>query len=761
MSKTEYNYLKDLNEVQAEAVKNTEGAVMIVAGAGSGKTRVLTFRIGHLLNLGIDPFNILALTFTNKAAREMRDRIEKIAGAEAKSLWMGTFHSVFARILRSEAQLLGFPRNFVIYDTQDSKSLIKSIVKEYLLDPKLYKANLIYSRISSAKNDLIGPEEYAKSDDYMFNDMSSGRGKIVEIYREYQNRCFKAGAMDFDDLLLNTFKLFDRFPEQLYKYQHRFKYILVDEYQDTNHVQYRIVKMLAAVFRNICVVGDDAQSIYAFRGASIANILNFEKDYPDYRLYKLEQNYRSTKTIVKAATNVIGFNKKQIPKALWTQNQDGDKIRLYKANTDSEEGRIVAREILEEKMQFQKRNEQFAVLYRTNAQSRAMEEGLRKNNIPYRVYGGLSFYQRKEIKDLLAYLRLSINTNDEEAFKRVINYPKRGIGTRSVEKLMVLANESNKGFWEIAEKIEQYRFGASARAIADFVIKLKSFQSILGKKDAYESAQYIARESGVQRDLYEDKSIEGLSKYENLEELLNGIREYVSSDDSEDKHLAAYLQNIALLTTTDTNEDDDDKVTLMTIHSSKGLEFGHVFVVGLEEGLFPSQHSLVDRAELEEERRLFYVALTRAMDKLSLTYSQTRFRHGSMFSSEPSRFLEELGEEHVVSDRTRTNFTSRESFGSNDQSTRRSTIAKQGTRTALVRNKKALMLPENPDFNPDNPISVTTKIQVGMEVEHNRFGKGKVLSLEGNDELKKATIFFPGHGQKEIMLKFAKIRLIQ
>ena len=610
-------YLNELNEAQREAVIHVEGPSMVIAGAGSGKTRVLTFRIAHLINKNVDPFNILALTFTNKAAREMKERIASIVGEQdAKNIWMGTFHSVFARILRTEHEKIGYPRDFTIYDTADAKNLIKDIIREMMLDDKIYKPALVYNRISAAKNNLISARAYAENTDVVADDRMSGKPKIAEIYARYEMRCFKASAMDFDDLLFKTNVLLRDFPDVLQKYQEKFKYILVDEYQDTNYAQYLIVKKLAARFENVCVVGDDAQSIYSFRGANIQNILNFKKDYPDFKIFKLEQNYRSTKTIVNAANSIIQKNKDQIQKEVWTDNDEGDKIKVVQTASDNEEGRVVAQKIFDIKFNQQARPKDFAILYRTNAQSRSFEEALRKMNIPYRIYGGLSFYQRKEIKDLLAYFRLTANHNDEEALKRIINYPKRGIGDATVQALIVAADEGKVGIWNVIEMPEMYNVklgGGPMAKVQEFANMIKSFRAEMKSIPAFELANRIATSSGILKELYDDKSPEGVSRYENIQELLNGIKEF--SDTAvvdEEKSLADFLIDVALLTDADQNDEENDKVILMTIHSAKGLEFPYVFIVGLEENLFPSQLSVNTRADLEEERRLFYVALTRA-----------------------------------------------------------------------------------------------------------------------------------------------------
>ncbi len=792
------DYLEKLNPEQRKAVECTEGPVMIIAGAGSGKTRVLTFRIAHLLQKGVDPFNVLALTFTNKAAREMRDRIETMVGAEARNLWMGTFHSVFAKILRVEADKIGYPKNFTIYDTDDSKSLLKAIIREEGVDETLYKPNQVFGRISSAKNNLLGPAEYKNNHELMAMDQSTGRPKIQQIYEKYASRCFKAGAMDFDDLLYKTHELLIRYPEVLNKYQHRFKYLLVDEYQDTNFAQYKIVKMLAAASRNIAVVGDDAQSIYAFRGANIQNILSFEKDYPELHTFRLEQNYRSTQTIVSAASSVISKNLHQFEKNLWTQNPAGSKIKVVRAMSDNDEGRTVAHDIQEKRLKKQLKNSDFVILYRTNAQSRSLEEGLRKLNIPYRVYGGQSFYQRKEIKDMIGYLRMIINPNDEEALKRIINYPTRGIGKTSVDKLIVLADQHNTTMWEVVTNINNYNFGAGAQKIQEFGVLIQSFQALEKKLNAFDLAVHVGKHSNLHNELNSDKSVEGISRLQNLEELLNAIKEFVEDDVviegeelANDKSLGAFLQNVSLLTDRDTTDEDgdSDKVTLMTVHMAKGLEFPQVYIVGMEENLFPSQMAMNSRTELEEERRLFYVAITRAEQELTITYALSRFKHGSLFNCEPSRFLQEMDPEtlELVGERTASfDFSQdraqnnqwnngwqqfekngppqRSSFGSSRPAPANPAIASRtsplGGRspqpTGLAQQQQAVRLTPESEFVPDD----VSRLAVGMEVEHQRFGLGKVVQLDGLMPDTKATIFFQGLGQKQILLKFAKIKII-
>ncbi len=787
------NYLLELNENQRAAVECTEGPVMIIAGAGSGKTRVLTYRIAHLLNKGVDAFNILSLTFTNKAARSMRNRIETIIGSsEARNLWMGTFHSVFAKILRFEAEKIGYPNNFTIYDTDDSKSLIKSILKENNLDEKVYKPRMVLSRISAAKSSLISPQTYMNDSEAISHDRSSGKPLLGEIYLKYNTRCFNSGAMDFDDLLFNTNVLLLDFPDVLYKYQNKFKYILVDEYQDTNFSQYVIVRKLASLFENICVVGDDAQSIYAFRGANIQNILNFEKDYPDLHTFKLEQNYRSSKVIVNAANSIISNNKEQLDKTVWTHNEEGAKIKVMRALTDNEEGALVANSIFTTKMNQQRRDKEFAILYRTNAQSRAMEEALRKLNIPYRIYGGLSFYKRKEIKDLLAYFRLAINPNDEEALKRIINYPMRGIGQTTVEKIILAANEQGKRIWEILENpllFNNVVGGGTAAKIDSFVTMIRSFNLELKTKSAYELAERIAMTSGILRDLSEDKTPEGVNRTENIQELMNGIREFSESEAPDEngeaitrlRTLDEFTQDIALLTDADEKDKENlDTVSLMTIHSAKGLEFPFVYVVGLEENLFPSQLSLNSRIDLEEERRLFYVALTRAEKQAFLTYSTSRYRWGNLTSCEPSRFLEEIdsqylefegfdrkapkpASDHQYNDMDWENFRRPNSTGnSNGYSQYKAKPAAPKpayTHPVVPKNLVNVNKASSASFTADDAEAIM-KLQSGMQVEHEKFGIGKVLNVEGMLPNKKATVFFEGVGQKQLLLKFAKLKII-
>ena len=771
--------LEELNDVQRKAVISTDGPNMIIAGAGSGKTRVLTYKIAYLINKGVDPFNIMSLTFTNKAAREMRERIESIIGSsEARNVWMGTFHSIFARILRMEADKLGFTSNFTIYDTDDSKSIIKKILKEQQLDDKLYKPNQVLGRISSAKNNLISHIAYNNNQELLSADKESAKPKIGIIYTLYQERLRKAGAMDFDDLLFNTNVLLRDFPEVLLKYQKRFKYFLVDEYQDTNYSQYLIVKRLAARTENLTVVGDDAQSIYAFRGANIQNILNMEKDYPDLKMFKLEQNYRSTQNIVKLANSIISKNKGQIKKSVWTSNDTGNKVRLISTNSDNEEGNMVARTVFEIKNEEKSEEKDFAILYRTNAQSRSMEEALRRMNIPYRIYGGLSFYSRKEIKDLLAYYRLVINPNDEEALLRVINYPKRGIGKTSIEKLQVLAGQNNISLWGLIEQIHNVNNfpKATAAKIGEFVTMIKSYMVNLDKKNAFEMADHIAKSSGVYRELSAARDDdEGVMRFENVEELLNGLKDFSESEsdevdaDNSIRTLEEFMQDIALYTDSDDkNKEESNAVTLMTIHAAKGLEFPYVFIVGLEENLFPSMMSLNSRADIEEERRLFYVAITRAEKRLFLSYAQSRYKWGNLQYSEPSRFISELKPEFI------------DDLSGDDlfiQNKPRMQKEKPDEKKVWGKQRSYEIKPESPtkkrdmlqaknlkkvDANTSSPedIGDSAKIQAGMEIFHERFGRGKVVEIEGTGQNRKATVFFKSVGDKQLLLRFAKLRVL-
>jgi len=746
------DYLESLNEPQHEGVVNTKGPCMLIAGAGSGKTRVLTYRIAHLMSNDVDAFNIMALTFTNKAAKEMRDRIEKVVGNDARNLWMGTFHSVFARILRAEAHHLGYPSNFTIYDTDDSKTLVKNIVKEMGLDDTVYKASTVFNRISAAKNSLISWQDYLNNAELMGDDAANLRPEVAKIYKAYALRCFKAGAMDFDDLLFNTDKLFKEHLEVLNKYQHRIHYVLVDEFQDTNLCQYFIIRKLAAVRQNICVVGDDAQSIYAFRGADITNILNFERDYPDLKIFKLEQNYRSTQNIVNVANSVIKKNRAQLPKKVWTANEEGGLIELIKAVSDNEEGRLVASSIFHEKMQHQLKFSDFAVLYRTNSQSRAIEEALRRMSIKYKVVGGLSFYQRKEIKDLLAYMRYAINQQDEASFRRIINLPKRGIGDSTVDKIIVAANDHSISIWEVLQHANSFIGGRSAAPIEDFVAMIKRFGIEVERKDAYDAAFEIAKGSGLLRELYEDKTVEGLSRYENVQELLNAIKEFVEDPERQEKSLGSFLQEVSLITGQDEDKDKDpDKVTLMTIHMAKGLEFRNVYIVGLEEDLFPSQMMLSSRAELEEERRLFYVAITRAQKSLFLSYALTRYRFGRLKNCEPSRFLDDVDQSFI---KVSSKFAGLESSPPSTQyaKTLVNGIKKTVGSTPAIKSS-GYKVPA--DFAPSD----TSTLKEGMKVEHPKFGFGMVTQMDSTGADRKAKINFDDFGEKTLLLNFAKLKI--
>ena len=749
-------YLDNLNPPQREGVINTEGPCMIIAGAGSGKTRVLTYRIAHLIkSQGVDPFHIMALTFTNKASREMRDRVERVVGQDAKNLWMGTFHSVFARILRAEAHHLGYPNSFTIYDTDDSKTLIKQVVREMKLDETQYKASTVFNRISSAKNKLISWREYLDNAMLMGDDAANMRPAIGNIYKHYAQRCYKSGAMDFDDLLFNTDKLFKEHLEVLNKYQHRIQYILVDEFQDTNLCQYFIVRKLSSVAQNIAVVGDDAQSIYAFRGADISNILNFEKDHPDLRIIKLEQNYRSTRNIVHAANSVIARNKAQLPKEVWTANEDGNLIELIKAVSDNEEGKLIATSIFEEKMQHQLKFSDFVILYRTNSQSRAIEESLRRMNIKYKVVGGLSFYQRKEIKDLLAYLRFSINQLDEASFRRIINLPKRGIGDSTVDKIIVAANDHTISIWEVLQNAPSFLGGRASAPIEDFVAMISRFQIEIEKKDAYEATSEIAKGSGLLKELYSDKTVEGLSRYENIQELLNAIKEFTDDPERTDKGLGAFLQEVSLLTGQDEDKDKDpEQVTLMTIHMAKGLEFRYVYIAGMEEDLFPSQMMLSSRAELEEERRLFYVAITRAQKRLFLSYALTRYRFGRLKNCEPSRFLDEIDANYM---KVSTKYPGLNSEPQSNSQYAKSFVSgmKKTLRSQPVAKASNYKVPG--DFAPSD----TAGLQEGMRVEHPKFGFGQVTKLDETGADRKAKIQFEDFGEKTLLLSFAKLKIHQ
>jgi DNA helicase-2/ATP-dependent DNA helicase PcrA len=842
-----FNYLNELNPQQREAVLHLDGPLMIIAGAGSGKTKVLTTRIAHLMANGVDSFKILALTFTNKAAKEMKERVEKIlVNREARNLYIGTFHSVFARILRGEASRVGYPTSFTIYDTDDAKSVLKTVINELHLDDKIYKPATVYNRISSAKNALVTAEEYAKDFGLQQEDARANRPAIAQIYTAYAKRCFKNGAMDFDDLLLQFYLILKNHPDALHKYQHKFSHIMIDEYQDTNPAQYEIIKLLGAMHENVCVVGDDAQSIYAFRGATIENILLFRKDYDDVKVIKLEQNYRSTKQILNVANQVIGNNKGQIPKELWTENSEGDKIKLVRTMTDNDEGKFVADAIQEQKLRNHFFNRDFAILYRTNAQSRAMEESLRRMNIPYTIFGGISFYQRKEVKDYVAYLRIIVNPSDEEALKRIINFPVRGIGKTSLDRLILVANEESITLWDVLTRAASFGFKAGTlEAIENFVLMIKSFASMLKNSNAYDVAFHVGKQTGLVRELFNDKSTEGVQRYENVQELLNSIKEWVDDkqnraqidedgvmleeglglkgegfrgDESteegsglkvegfkgdenadlfsgvpeaeanspedpnakkplrEDVLLSAYLQQITLLTDADNKDEHADTVKMMTIHAAKGLEFSCVFAVGLEEMLFPSAMSINTREELEEERRLFYVVITRAKHKLWISYANTRYKFGQVVQNEPSRFINELPEDHLDRSYAGGGFRNQSSGPSASERMKGwggSGSATPQNRTYFNEPKKQ---PEKPTYLPVQPPvskavvhqpsadfrpSDTTDLKAGQQVEHQKFGFGEVLKMEGAAHNPIATIKFKLNGEKKIMLNYAKLRIVE
>jgi DNA helicase II / ATP-dependent DNA helicase PcrA len=788
------DYLAGLNERQKEAVLHKDGPIMIVAGAGSGKTKVLTTRVIHLMaEHGVDAFNILALTFTNKAAKEMKERVEKILGnGEARNLYIGTFHSVFARILRFEADKIGYPRNFTIYDTDDAKSVIKTVINEMDLDDKHYKPNIVYNRISAAKNALVGPVEYRNDYAIQQEDMRSNRPAIAQIYDAYAKRCFKNGAMDFDDLLMKFYELLKNVPESLSKYQHKFKYILIDEYQDTNPSQYEIIKLLGAMHENVCVVGDDAQSIYSFRGATIENILQFQKDYDEVKLVKLEQNYRSTKNILHVANEIIKNNKGQIEKVLFTDNGEGEKIKLVRTMTDNDEGKFVADSIQEQKLRNHYSNKDFAILYRTNAQSRAFEESLRRMGLAYTIYGGISFYQRKEIKDIVAYLRVIVNPNDEEAIKRIINFPARGIGKTTIDKLVLYANTNNISMWQVLENAVQHGFKAGTlSALDEFVIMIKSFASMLTKQNAYEVAFHVGKQTGLVKELFNDKSTEGVARYENIQELINSIKEWTESPDNEDgelvdKSLASYLQQITLLTDADEKDPDADTIKLMTIHAAKGLEFSCVFAAGLEEMLFPNAMAINTREELEEERRLFYVVITRAKQRLWITYANTRYRFGQLVQNEPSRFISEIPEDFL--DRSfagggSKNQTSGSNWskGSAFERMRAKNVddgesGKVSQQSGTYYNSGPAVTKSTPSYLPPKGVpakvkehvpsadfiaSDTSDLKEGQKVEHQKFGFGEVMKMEGAAHNPIATVKFEHNGEKKIMLNYAKLRIVE
>ncbi len=757
--------LDQLNEPQREAAECTVGPVMIIAGAGSGKTRTLTYRIAHLMELGVDPFHILALTFTNKAANEMKERIIKLVGGEGRNLWMGTFHSIFARVLRAEATKLGYTSSFTIYDTDDSKAAIKQIVKQLNLDPKAYKPSTVLSRISMAKSNLLGPKDYQENPEIYQTDIDSKRPAIGTIYQMYDQRLHNSNAMDFDDLLFNMNILLRDFPDVLLKYQQRFQYIMVDEYQDTNYAQYLIVKKLAARNQNICVVGDDAQSIYAFRGANIQNIFNFKRDYPDMKLFKLEQNYRSTKNIVNAANSIISRNRDQIQKELWSDNSVGSRIRLIRAIDEKDEGNRVADAIQNYRLGEDADYRDFAILYRQNSLSRAVEDSLRRMNIPYRIYQGLSFYGRREVKDALAYLRLAINPHDDESLVRVINYPTRGIGQTTMDKIRVAAADNDVSIWTVLENIQDFALPIQSGAvtkITEFVYMIKRFEAEVPTTDAFTLAKQIILASGIVKALREEDDPESAERIDNIDELLNGVQEFCEDNDelgmtndeqkeasanSSLKTLDAFLQQVLLYTSEDKDKDKDaDKVSLMTIHAAKGLEFPYVFVVGMEEQIFPSFLAM-SRPELEEERRLFYVAVTRAEKQVTLSYAQTRFNNGQRMGGEVSRFIEEIDPEYIETPDKKTGTLPRAFFnaGKPTQSLSHSVTQPSKPRTATI---------------PNTPAQISA-IMPGMKVHHDKFGTGKVLNIEGAGDSRKATVFFEGTGQKQLMLKFAKLTIVE
>jgi len=786
-----YDFLKDLNPNQHKAVEYIDGPSLIIAGAGSGKTRVLTYKIAYLLELGFKPYTILALTFTNKAAREMKNRIANIIGEDkAMNLWMGTFHSIFAKILRIESAYIGYPSSFTIYDTIDSKSVIRGILKDLKLDEKQYPVNEIYGRISNSKNNLVSANAYMNDADIQKVDYMMRRPEVGRIYQMYSQRCFKSQAMDFDDLLMNTNILFRDNPEILQKYQKKFTYILVDEYQDTNYSQYLIINRLAQSHQRVCVVGDDAQSIYSFRGAKIENILNFQKDYPDYKLFKLEQNYRSTKNIVEAANSVIEKNENRIPKVIFSENEIGNKIKLLEAKTDTEEGYIVANEIFDLQYSNQYQFSDFAVLYRTNAQSRIIEEALRKRNIPYKIYGGTSFYQRKEIKDLIAYFRLVVNHNDDESLKRIINYPRRGIGDTTIEKVIDFANAQSISIWEVLTKITQFDLGLGNRAIASlsvFTNLINDFSAKLEFMNAYGLGSEIAVNSGLIKDLHDDKTPEGVSRFENIQEIINGLKEFTDQTDIEEqeKTLSNYLQEIALLTNDDKDKTEDkNKVSLMTIHSAKGLEFMNVFVVGVEEGLFPSSMTIASPKDIEEERRLFYVAVTRAEKNLIISYSKIRYKWGQLSQAQQSRFIKEIDPAFVEFPKDETE--DEENFGKllklSNFVRQNNPVSYQKTKNEVYKQPVKQVKPIVPetsgykDFrklthlelnsnqkveDSENESIENLNLKVDMKVEHTRFGQGKVIAIEGVSPNIKATIEFTVVGQKQLLLKYAKLKVIE
>ena len=748
------HFLENLNTSQLESTLQMNGPMIVIAGAGSGKTRVLTYKIAYLITQGVDPFNILSLTFTNKAAKEMKERITKIVGDEAKNLWMGTFHSVFAKILRIEAHKIGYTANFTIYDSDDSQKLVNRIIKELNLDKDIYKHKIVFSRISSMKNNFISDIDYKKNEELLFSDKISNQPKFHMIYTEYVNRCFKAGAMDFDDLLLKTNELLSNYPETLSKYQNIFKYILVDEYQDTNHSQYLIVKALSDKFQNICVVGDDAQSIYSFRGANISNILNFQNDFQDSKIFRLEQNYRSTKNIVNAANSLIKNNQNRLEKNIWTDNESGEKISVNRLLTDGEEGRFVASSIFEAKMQHQLKNNDFAILYRTNAQSRSFEDALRKKNIPYRVFGGLSFYQRKEIKDVLAYLKLIVNINDEEALKRIINFPPRGLGQTTVNKISIESNKLNISDYKFIKdysKDSKVFNNSTKNKLYEFMVLIESLKIKNDVTNVFEMTKEVLKKSGLYKYFNDDESIDGINRIQNIEELLNGIKDFVDNDVSEEKTVSSFLQSVALITDQDNDDQDLNKVQLMTVHLAKGLEFPYVYIVGMEENLFPSAMNLNSRNELEEERRLFYVALTRAEKKVSLSYVISRYRWGKLIDSEKSRFIDEIDSQYRSENikQKQSYINKRDEYSYNKVGIRFKVPEKKPPKN-FVKVKSSIMKSNLFD----------SSLITGNVVFHERFKRGVVVSIEGAGDDKKAKIRFDKFGVKKLLLRFSKLKII-
>ena len=767
--------LDELNDSQRAAVLYNEGPSLVIAGAGSGKTRVLTYKIAYLLEHGYEPWSVLALTFTNKAAREMKERIARQVGnARACNLWMGTFHSIFLRILRAEAEAIGFSHNFTIYDSADSKSLVKSIIKEMKLDDKIYRPGMIQGRISNAKNHLVSPEAYAANSEFYQSDQAAKIPLMRDIYRRYQERCRQSDALDFDDLLFYTYMLFDRHPDICRSYAERFRYVLVDEYQDTNFAQHSIVLQLTKHHQHVCVVGDDAQSIYSFRGANIDNILQFTKLYDDVRLFKLEQNYRSTQTIVKAANSLIAKNSERIRKEVFSEKEKGEPIPVFKAYSDVEEGEIVANKIVRLHASGGYAYSDFAVLYRTNAQSRIFEEALRKRNLPYRIYGGLSFYQRKEIKDIIAYFRLAVNPNDEEAFKRVVNYPARGIGDTTLNKLVEAANREGTSLWKVlADPLAcgvNINKGTHAK-LQGFRDLIMGFAERVERQDAYELGQDIVRLSGIAADIYQDRSPENLSRQENLEELVNGMNDFCATrreEGNERVHLTDYLSEVSLLTDQDSDQGEDTpKVTLMTVHSAKGLEFKNVFVVGMEEGLFPSLLSSDSYRSLEEERRLFYVAITRAEEHCYLSYAKNRFRYGKMEFCNPSRFLKDIDARYLDMPQEETFVRRTEDrigrFRNDFYREQAPFLPDEDTRPEaprrFVKPAPSRVMRKIVPSAPSSPAGAAP-VSAGQLIEHERFGRGEVMKVEGTGDNCKATVRFEHAGDKQLLLKYARFKII-